>query len=305
MFRIRTYNHGSKDYDYLSRDSSTAQFCNLGWQLQSDDPDLFLWHWCNSTTPAGKEQVSIRNHKTGTWITAQPDHYVWCDRTKQDTWETFDVHYVAANQVELKAQSSGEWLGTNCRAGSKGCERYPDLYPLCRASSPQSWEKWILEDAISVPTGQWVATSSAQAPGDGYTAHVEYSAELSTSLTTSFSASFTRSVEAGFDFKRGSAKTSYSGTVAYSVGLTVSLALSVKSGFSYTHVCPQEVCDGKHTARMYQWKMQADVSGYSLPFYVETGSFAIFAWDVPKCPPTLCEDVQCQKCKTTSANLRR
>merc|ERR1711881_198526 len=98
---------------------------------------------------------------------------------------------------------------------------------------------------------------------------------------------------------------SFSGTVAYKVSQTVSWALSVKSGFSYKHTCPQEVCDGKHIARYYQWKMQANVSGYSEPFRVETASFVIFAWDVPKCPPTLCEDVQCQTCKSTSANLRR
>ena len=146
-------------------------------------------------------------------------------------------------------------------------------------------------------SAQWTATGTAQTSRDKYTTQTTYSKEFSSSSTTSFSYSFTASIEEGFSFMGASEKTTFTETTAFSVSKTVSQTLGETNGHTFEHYCPEEVCDGKHTANIYLWQMAADVVGKKDPLQVTGGSNVIFAWTAPKCPPPLCIGVQCQECR--------
>jgi len=303
VVRIRPFLNGSFDTPYIA--SSPTGSCDVRSQLVSDDGDFFLWHFCQWKTNSGANEVSLRNHKTGTFLATKnqwpsQDGSITCAAMIADNKATWHLTTDSVTNEYFESVSAVGFLSVGIDPSKAPI---PAHLPLIAKWGHEAgggqymWNVWKVEDAISVPNGQWTATGTAQTSRDKYTTQTTYSKEFSSSSTTSFSYSFTTSIEEGFSFMGESEKTTFTETTAFSVSKTVSQTLGETNGYTFEHYCPEEVCDGKHTANIYLWQMEADVVGKKDPLQVTGGSNVIFAWTAPKCPPPLCIGVQCQECR--------
>lgn len=293
--------------DYMLKRADYQQFLQnddsgmtLGGNAITDVHDTYLWRWNEfKNHDTGEEQVQLQSVQTGMWMSVDTKGKITCDKKDVSGWETFTFNKFNNSasgdvQVQLQAVGNGRYLGGNC----DGCK--PILQ--CQESKASGWETFDLINAFSEPAGEWVAIGTASSSDDSYTFTVEYSEQLQKSTTTSLSDSFEMSVEESFTFEGiGGEKASYSDTVSASVSDTVSQTLSQKRGETYTHKCPATVCDGQKLVKIYQWKMSANLqNGHQDPLSVMTVGTAVFAWSPPKCPWTVCDDVQCQTCKNVA-----
>jgi len=167
-----------------------------------------------------------------------------------------------------------------------------------QVSSAKIWDL-TQGKGFPVPVGQWVMRTSAGANQPlSYSITYGYSTTDSTATSSTFGMQIQTSIEAGIDFKLGSAKSSVTTTYSIQIAQSVESSITKASSVTCSNTCAVGTCPAGGLVYLYSWEMS-----FSRPWdNAATTVLSSCNWvcrcsfTPPQCPLGACIDAQCNSC---------